>query len=161
LVTEPALQTLRRADGETIAYLRRDGKRPAVLWLGGFKSDMRGTKADALDAWAAARGQAYLRFDYYGHGDSSGEFRKGTISRWRDDALAVIDALASGSVVIAASSMGAWIALLAARAPRTDQCAASHCSGARFHGSADVAGDAGRDPPHDHGGGGMAASVGL
>jgi pimeloyl-ACP methyl ester carboxylesterase len=107
---------LRRADGETIAYLQRDGKQPSVVWLGGFKSDMRGNKADAIDAWAEAQSRAFLRFDYYGHGESSGDFRNGTIGRWRDDALAVIDEVTDGPLVLAASSMGAWIALLAGRA---------------------------------------------
>ena len=64
---------LEREDGETIAYLRRDGKRPGVVWLGGFHSDMTGTKAETLDSWAARRGYSYLRFDYFGHGASSGE----------------------------------------------------------------------------------------
>ena len=114
-MTQSTPAIFRRADGETIAYLKRDGKRPTILWLGGFKSDMAGTKAAALDAWAAMHGQAFLRFDYYGHGQSSGDFRTGTISRWRDDAIAVIDELIGGPIVIAASSMGAWIALLAAR----------------------------------------------
>ena len=105
-----------REDGETIAYLRRGGKSPGVVWLGGFHSDMNGTKAQALDDWAENRGRAYLRFDYYGHGASSGAFRDGTISRWRDDALAVLDRLCDGPQVLVGSSMGAWIALLAARA---------------------------------------------
>ena len=111
-----AAEELLREDGETIAYLRRDGKRPQVLWLGGFKSDMGGTKAEALDAWARRRGQAYLRFDYYGHGRSSGAFRNGTVSRWRDDALFVLDRLCEGPQILVGSSMGAWIALLAAQA---------------------------------------------
>jgi pimeloyl-ACP methyl ester carboxylesterase len=108
-------EKLLREDGETIAYLRREGKRPQVLWLGGFKSDMGGTKAQRLDAWAKDRGQAYLRFDYFGHGSSSGAFRDGTISRWRDDALAVLDRLCDGPQILVGSSMGAWIALLVAR----------------------------------------------
>lgn len=114
--TQSAIEKFIRDDGETIAYLRRDGKRPGVLWLGGFRSDMTGTKSQALDRWAETRGRAYLRFDYYGHGASSGEFRDGTITRWRDDALAVLDRLCEGPVVLVGSSMGAWIALLAARA---------------------------------------------
>lgn len=105
-----------REDGETIAYLRRGGKSPGVVWLGGFHSDMTGTKAQALDAWAEAKGRFYLRFDYFGHGASSGAFRDGTITRWRDDALAVLDHLCVGPQVLVGSSMGAWIALLAARA---------------------------------------------
>jgi pimeloyl-ACP methyl ester carboxylesterase len=108
-------EKLLREDGETIAYLRREGKRPQVLWLGGFKSDMGGIKAERLDAWAAKKGQAYLRFDYYGHGSSSGAFRKGTISRWRDDGLVVLDRLCDGPQILVGSSMGAWIALLVAR----------------------------------------------
>ncbi len=108
-------EVLKREDDETIAYLKRGGKTPGVLWLGGFKSDMAGTKAEALDAWATEHGRAYTRFDYYGHGQSTGEFRKGTISRWRDDALAVLDRLTEGPQVLVGSSMGAWIALLAAR----------------------------------------------
>jgi pimeloyl-ACP methyl ester carboxylesterase len=76
---------------------------------------MNGTKAQALDAWAETRGRAYLRFDYFGHGASSGAFRDGTITRWRDDALAVLDKLSNGPQVLVGSSMGAWIALLIAR----------------------------------------------
>jgi len=105
-----------REDGETIAYLRRGGKSPGVVWLGGFHSDMNGTKAQALDVWAESRGRACLRFDYYGHGASSGAFRDGTITRWRGDALAVLDRLCDGPQVLVGSSMGAWIALLAALA---------------------------------------------
>ena len=110
------VQKLARADGETIAYLRRDGKTPGVIWCGGLKSDMSGTKANHLDAWAARTGHAYVRFDYLGHGASSGDFRRGTISRWRDDALAVIDSLTTGPQVLIGSSMGGWVALLAAQA---------------------------------------------
>jgi pimeloyl-ACP methyl ester carboxylesterase len=107
---------LAREDGETIAYLRRAGKPPGILWLGGFKSEMTATKGTALDSWAAARGRSLLRFDYFGHGQSSGNFREGTITRWRDDALAVLDGLTVGPQILVGSSMGAWIALLAARA---------------------------------------------
>jgi len=110
------VRTLAREDGETIAYLAREGKQPGVLWLGGFKSEMTGTKAETLDAWAARTGRSYLRFDYFGHGKSSGDFRAGTISRWRDDALGVLDRLCDGPQILVGSSMGAWIALLAARA---------------------------------------------
>jgi pimeloyl-ACP methyl ester carboxylesterase len=99
-----------------IAYRKREGQVPCVVWLGGFRSDMDGTKAAALDAWAARRGQAYLRFDYSGHGSSQGAFVDGTISGWRDDALAVLDGLSRGPVVLVGSSMGGWIALLLARA---------------------------------------------
>ncbi|HEV2561854.1 MAG TPA: alpha/beta hydrolase [Rhizomicrobium sp.] len=105
-----------REDGETIAYLARGGKSPGVIWLGGFKSDMTGTKAAALDDWAARTGRAFLRFDYFGHGQSSGDFRQGTISRWRDDAIAVLDRLTEGPQILVGSSMGGWISLLLARA---------------------------------------------
>ena len=108
-------QELRRSDGETIAYRKRGGRGPGVVWLGGFRSDMTGTKAEALDTWAAEKGHAYLRFDYLGHGRSSGEFRKGTIGRWRDDALAVLEELTNGPQILVGSSMGGWIALLLAR----------------------------------------------
>lgn len=110
-----ALRKLLREDGETIAYLRRAGKQPQVMWLGGFKSDMHGTKAEALDLWAVRRGHAFLRFDFFGHGRSSGDFRKGTISRWRDDALFVLDRLGGRPQILVGSSMGAWIALLVAK----------------------------------------------
>jgi pimeloyl-ACP methyl ester carboxylesterase len=109
----PELKSLTREDGETIAYLQRGGKTPVVLWLGGFKSDMQATKAQALARWAERTDRAFLRFDYFGHGASSGDFRKGTIGRWRDDALAVIDTLAKADLVLVGSSMGGWIALLA------------------------------------------------
>ena len=105
---------LERPDGERLAYEAVEGRGPTVVWLGGFNSDMTGTKAQALAAWAASSGCGYVRFDYFGHGASSGEFVKGTISRWREDALAVIDALTSGPLVLIGSSMGGWIATLAA-----------------------------------------------
>lgn len=113
-MTEP--QRLSRPGGKTLAYLKREGSGPGILWLGGFKSDMTGTKATALDAWAARRGQACTRFDYFGHGASSGDFREGTISRWRDDALAVLDEVCEGPQILVGSSMGGWIATLAALA---------------------------------------------
>ncbi len=100
-------------DGERLAYAKRDGRGPGVVWLGGFKSDMAGTKAQALDAWARRRGQAFVRFDYFGHGQSSGDFRAGTVTRWRDDALRVLDGLTDGPQILVGSSMGAWLALLA------------------------------------------------
>jgi hypothetical protein len=108
---------LDRPDGERLAWRRVDGRGPTVVWLGGFRSDMTGTKAQALADWATASGRAYLRFDYLGHGESSGDFRaKGTITRWREDALAVLDELIDGPVVLVGSSMGGWIACLAAMA---------------------------------------------
>jgi pimeloyl-ACP methyl ester carboxylesterase len=107
---------LTRPDGERIAWRRVDGAGPTMVWLGGFKSDMAGTKAQALADWARARGRAYLRFDYFGHGESSGDFVDGTITRWREDALAVLDELIRGDVVLVGSSMGGWIAGLVAMA---------------------------------------------
>ena len=107
--------TLPREDGERIAYAARDGISPGIVWLGGFKSDMAGTKAQALDAWAATSGHAFVRFDYFGHGQSSGEFRRGTVTRWRDDALAVLDRLTRGPQILVGSSMGGFLSLLVAR----------------------------------------------
>jgi pimeloyl-ACP methyl ester carboxylesterase len=98
-----------------IAVRTRAGHAPGVFWLGGFKSDMRGTKAQALAAYAEASGRALVRFDYSGHGESGGSFEEGTISRWRNEALAVFEAFARGPQVVVGSSMGGWIALLLAR----------------------------------------------
>ena len=100
--------------GGRIAWRRIEGEGPPVVWLGGFNSDMTGTKAQALSDWAAGAGRAFLRFDYFGHGASDGAFRDGTISRWREDALAVIDELTEGPLVLVGSSMGGWIASLVA-----------------------------------------------
>ena len=97
-----------------LAWRRVEGAGPTVVWLGGFRSDMAGTKAQALADWAQASGRAYLRFDYFGHGESGGDFREGTITRWREDALAVLDELIQGDAVLVGSSMGGWIACLAA-----------------------------------------------
>ena len=102
--------------GRRIAYRRSPGAGPAVVFLGGFVSDMEGTKAVHLEGWAAARGQAFLRFDYSGHGASSGAFDEGSIGDWAADAMAVLDALVEGPAVLVGSSMGGWIALLIARA---------------------------------------------
>ena len=107
---------LARGAGVSIAYRRRAGKSPTLVFLGGFRSDMTGTKAAALDALAAARGQAFLRLDYRGHGESDGAFEDGTIGAWTGDALAAIDALTCGTLVLVGSSMGGWIALLVALA---------------------------------------------
>ena len=110
----PAILT--REDGATIAYHRRRGSGPGVVFLGGFMSDMTGTKARALDAFCAARGQAYLRFDYFGHGASSGDFAEATVGRWTGDALAMIDAATEGPQILVGSSIGGWLMLLAALA---------------------------------------------
>ena len=105
---------LERPDGERVAWKKVDGDGPTVVWLGGFKSDMTGTKAQALADWALERRRAYVRFDYFGHGASTGDFAAGTISRWRRDALAVMAELTQGDLVLVGSSMGGWIACLAA-----------------------------------------------
>jgi len=101
--------------GRRIAHHRLPGTGPGVVFLGGFRSDMGGTKALALQDWAAARGRAFLRFDYSGHGESSGVFEDGCIGDWFADALAAFDALTDGPQVLVGSSMGGWIALLLAR----------------------------------------------
>jgi pimeloyl-ACP methyl ester carboxylesterase len=93
----------------------RVGAAPGLFWLGGFKSDMRGTKAEALDAWAARNGRAMVRFDYSGHGESGGAFTDGTIGRWLEESLAVFRACCVGPQVAIGSSMGGWLALLLAR----------------------------------------------
>ncbi len=98
-----------------IAVRRRDGGVPGLFWLGGFKSDMQGTKAAALDRWAGERDRACIRFDYSGHGESGGDFAEGTIGRWLEDALAVFASEARGPQVLIGSSMGGWIALLMVR----------------------------------------------
>lgn len=103
-------------DGARIACRRRTGNLPGVMLCGGFRSDMAGTKAAALDAWAMRTGRSFVRFDYRGHGESSGDFTDGTVGLWRDDALLVLDQAGDGPMVVVGSSMGAWIALLAALA---------------------------------------------
>jgi pimeloyl-ACP methyl ester carboxylesterase len=104
---------LTREDGATIAYRRRRGKAPGIVFLGGFMSDMTGTKARHLDAFCAARGQAFLRFDYFGHGASSGAFADATIGRWKGDVLAALDHLSEGPQILVGSSLGGWLMLLA------------------------------------------------
>lgn len=103
-------------DGTLIAYRQRAGAGIGVLLCGGFRSDMSGTKAVAVDRWAAGHGRPFTRFDYRGHGESGGTFRDGTIGLWRDDGLAVLDRVTTGPLVVVGSSMGAWIALLLALA---------------------------------------------
>ncbi|MBN9561142.1 MAG: alpha/beta hydrolase [Alphaproteobacteria bacterium] len=107
---------LDRGDGVELAWARVAGRGPTVVFLPGFKSDMTGDKATMLAGFCAERGQAMLRFDYSGHGASGGRFEDGTISRWREDALAAIDQMAPGRIVLVGSSMGGWLALLAALA---------------------------------------------
>ena len=117
---EPLVSTTRiltREDQSTIAYVQDSvGNPPGVLFLGGFRSDMTGIKASALAAHCRAKRQPFLRFDYFGHGASSGDFRQGTIGRWLADAVAVLDGLTAGPQILVGSSMGGWIALLAALA---------------------------------------------
>ena len=98
-----------------IAIRQRTGASPGLFWLGGFKSDMRGTKAEALDLWARDHGRAMTRFDYSGHGESGGDFTDGTIGRWLEESLAVFDARCRGPQVAIGSSMGGWLALLLAQ----------------------------------------------
>lgn len=106
-----------------IAYRRREGANPGIVWLGGFRSDMIGTKATFVDEWAKHHGRAILRFDYSGHGESDGRFEDGSIGDWFADADAAFDALTDGSQILIGSSMGAWIASLLAIA-RPDRIAA-------------------------------------
>lgn len=98
-----------------IAVRPRSGTGPGAIWLGGFKSDMKGTKAQALDEWAAGKGRAFVRFDYSGHGESSGDFKDGTIGQWLEESLAVYREFCRGPQLLIGSSMGGWMALLLAR----------------------------------------------
>jgi pimeloyl-ACP methyl ester carboxylesterase len=98
-----------------IAVRTDPGASPGLFWLGGFKSDMQGGKAEALSQWARENGRACVRFDYSGHGESSGEFQDGTIGQWLEDSLAVFEAYCVGPQVVIGSSMGGWMALLLAR----------------------------------------------
>jgi pimeloyl-ACP methyl ester carboxylesterase len=103
---------------------KSDNKAPGLFWLGGFKSDMKGTKAEALDAWAETQGRACLRFDYSGHGESGGDFKEGTIGQWLEESVAVFTKFAQGPQVVIGSSMGGWLALLLARELRKHKGAA-------------------------------------
>lgn len=102
--------------GAAIAVRHRPGGQPGLLWLGGYRSDMDGTKAVELDRWCAGRGLACTRFDYSGHGLSGGRFRDGTISRWTGEARAVLERFCGPRTILVGSSMGAWVALLLVRA---------------------------------------------
>jgi pimeloyl-ACP methyl ester carboxylesterase len=103
------------ASGRRIAYHATPGSQPTLVFLGGFKSDMDGTKAVHLEAWAKAQGRAFLRLDYSGHGQSSGEFTDGCIGDWAEDAMACIEAVTQGPLALIGSSMGGWISLLCAK----------------------------------------------
>jgi pimeloyl-ACP methyl ester carboxylesterase len=116
---ESTLKTLAVGQGvaaRSIAVKLRAGAPPGLFWLSGYKSDMEGTKAAALDAWAAANGRACVRFDYSGHGASGGAFTDGTIGRWLEESVAVFTAFCRGPQIVVGSSMGGWLALLLARA---------------------------------------------
>jgi pimeloyl-ACP methyl ester carboxylesterase len=113
---EPAFIDVGKDDGgRRIAVRARAGTGPGLFWLGGFNSDMRGTKALALDAWAVEQGRACVRFDYSGHGESGGTFIDGTIGRWLEESVAVFEHFCRGPQVVIGSSMGGWMALLLAR----------------------------------------------
>jgi pimeloyl-ACP methyl ester carboxylesterase len=107
-------------DQRAIAVRRHEGAAPGLFWLGGYKSDMQGTKAQALADWAVRNGRACVRFDYSGHGESGGAFTDGTIGRWLAETLAVFDACCRGPQVVIGSSMGGWLALLLVRALRKE-----------------------------------------
>ncbi len=113
---EPAFIEVGEGDGRRrIAVRARAGNAPGLFWLGGFNSDMRGSKALALDEWAASNGRACVRFDYSGHGESGGAFIDGTIGRWLEESVAVFEQFCRGPQVVIGSSMGGWMALLLAR----------------------------------------------
>ena len=109
-----ASQILTRENGSSIAYYKLEGQSPGVIFMGGFMSDMEGSKAIALEESCRKHGLGYVRFDYLGHGSSSGNFTDGTISIWAEDALAVLDNLTEGPQIIVGSSMGGWIMMLTA-----------------------------------------------
>jgi pimeloyl-ACP methyl ester carboxylesterase len=111
-----------RPDGVRLAYRHRGGAEPTIVFLPGYMSDMEGSKAVAIDTWAAETGRAMLRLDYAGSGASEGRFEDGTLASWRDDALLLIDALTQGPLLLVGSSMGGWLALLIALA-RPDRVA--------------------------------------
>ncbi|MBV8698683.1 alpha/beta hydrolase [Bradyrhizobium sp.] len=113
---EPAFIEVGAVDSaRRIAVRARAGAGPGLFWLGGFNSDMKGTKAQALESWAAEHGRACVRFDYSGHGESGGKFVDGTIGRWLEDSAAVFTQFCRGPQVVVGSSMGGWMALLLAR----------------------------------------------
>ena len=109
------IETGKDSVARRIAVRARAGGSPGLFWLGGFKSDMQGTKAVALDAWAAEQKRACIRFDYSGHGESGGSFVDGTIGRWLEESVAVFEQFCNGPQVVIGSSMGGWMALLLAR----------------------------------------------
>lgn len=102
--------------GRRLAYAKTDGVGPTVVFLGGLRSDMEGTKALHLEAWARARGQSFLRFDYSGHGVSSGTFEEGSVAEWAEDAIDILEAVTAGPLVLVGSSMGGWVSLATTKA---------------------------------------------
>jgi len=117
-MTEPQIEFLDRGDGLRLAYRRRQGRGPTIVFLPGYASDMDGAKALALDTFAAEQGLALLRFDYSGTGSSEGAFEDGTLARWASDAQFMLERMTEGPVILVGSSMGGWIALhLALRRP--------------------------------------------
>jgi pimeloyl-ACP methyl ester carboxylesterase/ribosomal protein S18 acetylase RimI-like enzyme len=112
----PEPRFLEVAPDHRLAYHRTEGREPTVLFCGGYTSDMTGTKALALERWCRAEDRAYVRFDYRGHGRSDGCFEDGTIGSWAEDALAIVDRVAAGPLIVVGSSMGGWIMLLVALA---------------------------------------------
>jgi pimeloyl-ACP methyl ester carboxylesterase len=114
---------LRLPDGALIAYRHLPGSSPGILFCSGFNSNMQGVKALALEQWCREQGRQFTRFDYTGHGESSGVVEEGCIGRWRDDTLAVLDQVTSGSLLLVGSSMGGWIMLLVALARPDRVCA--------------------------------------
>src|SRR5258707_2316391 len=127
---EPAFIEVGEGDGRRrIAVRARAGNAPGLFWLGGFNSDMRGSKALALDEWAAAHGRACVRFDYSGHGESGGSFIDGTIGRWLEEGVAVFEQFCRGPQVVIGSSMGGWMALLLARAIANREAASAKLAG--------------------------------
>ncbi len=112
------LQIDEGAGRRAIAVRQQAGDLPGIFFLSGYKSDMKGTKAEALAHWAAQQGRACLRFDYSGHGESEGHFTDGTIGRWLSDSLAVFEACCRGPQIVVGSSMGGWLALLMVKALR-------------------------------------------
>jgi pimeloyl-ACP methyl ester carboxylesterase len=120
-MNDKGLKFLQIGDGRerrAIAVCQQDGAAPGLFWLSGYKSDMKGTKAEALAHWAERQGRACVRFDHSGHGESEGKFTDGTIGRWLAESLAVFDAYCRGPQILIGSSMGGWLALLLVRALR-------------------------------------------
>lgn len=108
-------QYLKTSEGGSIAYQHTNGRSPGIVFLGGLMSDMQGTKANYLSEFCHKIGHSFIRFDYFGHGSSSGNFQQGTIGRWKQDALTVLDELTTEPQILVGSSMGGWLMILVAR----------------------------------------------